>query len=171
MSLFKFHDSNYLNGYNDPTIVATVDTYNGNQFKKSSGTAVPFATATEAQAGDIYVMFNIIDKPEITSTDSYKVSAGEYIRGFRLKDYVGQQLDMSADLITDAFSGVVAGDKLVPRTTADTTDTMKWKKLADITGYEVYLEVVKKTTFGAFTTDIGGGTVAGGYLVEVKSTN
>jgi hypothetical protein len=148
MSLFKFHSSNFINGFNDPTIKATVDTYNGYQFKKSDGTAVAHATATEAQAGDIYVMFNIIDKPEILNTEDYKVKAGEYIRGFRLKDYVGLQLDMSADLVTDTFSGVVKGDKLVPRTTADTTDTMKWKKLADVTGYEVYLEVVDKTTFG-----------------------
>ena len=169
MSLFKFHDSNFLNGYNRADIVATVDTYNGNQFKIVADQAVPFATDVEAQAGEIYVMNNIIDKPEILNTDAYKVVAGEYIRGFRLKDFAGQKLDMSADLVVDAYAGVVAGDKLVPRVTADTTNIPKWKKVADVSAYKIYLQVVKKTTFGAFTIDAAGGTVAGGYVVEVKS--
>lgn len=173
MSLFKFHDSNFINGYNKPNIVATVDTYNGNQFAVVNGEAVPFADAASAQAGEIYVMNNIIDKPEILNTEDYKVKAGEFIKGFRLKDYVGLEVDMSADLVTDAFAGVNVGDKLVPRTTADTTDTMKWKVVAelDLPNYEVYLEVVKKTSFGAFTIDAGGGDVPGGYLCEIKSTN
>ena len=171
MSLFKFNDSNFLNVPNHPEIVATVDTYNGYQFKVVSDEAVPHATAVEAQAGDGYIMLNIIDKPEIENTDDYKVKAGEHIRGFRLKDIVGLKLDMSADLVTDTFATVAVGDKLVGRSTEDTTDTMKWKKLADVTGYEVYLEVIKKTTFGAFTVDAGGGAVAGGYLVKVVSTN
>ena len=168
MSLFKFHDSNFLEGYNRPDILATVDTFNGNQFKVVADQAVPFATDVEAETGDIYVMNNIIDKPEILNTDAYKVGAGEYIRGFRLKDFAGQKLDMSADLIVDAFAGVVAGDKLVPRVTADTTSIPKWKKVADVSAYQTYLQVVKKTTFGAFTVDAAGGTVAGGYLAEIK---
>jgi len=171
MSLFKFHDSNFINSYNKPNVVATVDTYNGYQFALSDGTAVAFANATAAQAGDIYVMNNIIDKPEIENTEDYKVIAGEYIRAFRLKDYVGQEVDLSGDLVTDTYSTVVVGDYLVPRTTADTTSTMKWKKLADVTGYEIYLKVTKKTTFGAFTIDAGGGTVPGGFVCEIMSTN
>lgn len=173
MSLFKFHDSNFINGYNKPDIVATVDTYNGYQFRIVDSEAVPFDADATAVKGDIYVMYDIIDKPEILNTSDYKVKAGEYIRGFRLKDFVGQQLDMSADLITDTFSGVSVGATLVPRTEADTTNTMKWKVVADVgvSGHEVYLEVIKKTTFGTFTIDAGGGTVPGGYLVEIKSTN
>ena len=169
MSLFKFHDSNFINTFNNPTIVATVDTYNGYQFAVIDGEAVAFANAAAAEVGDIYVMNNIIDKPEILNTDSYKVSDGEYIRGFRLKDFVGLSVDMSADLVTDAFAGVSVGDTLIPRATSeDTTNTMKWKKAADVSDYVIYLEVTKKTTFGAFTVDGDGGTVAGGYVCEVK---
>lgn len=174
MSLFKFHDSNFINGYNIPNIVATSDTYNGNVFDithvNGAIHATPLADATTAQAGDFCVMMNIIDKPEIENTEDYKVIANEYIRGFRFKDYIGQYVDLSADLVTDTFSGVAVGNKLVPRSVADTTNTMKWKVDA-ASGYEVYLEVVKKTTFGAFTIDAGGGTVAGGYLCIIKSTN
>ncbi len=171
MSLFKFYDTNFMKVPNHPEVVASAVTYNGNQFKLVDDVATVHATAAEVQAGDIYVMLNIIDKPEIKNTDEYCVTAGENIRAFRLKDCVGLKFDMSADCLTDAFADVSEGDLLVGRSAADTTDTMKWKVLADVTDYEVYLKVVKKTTFGAFTIDAGGGTVAGGYVVEVVSTN
>lgn len=171
MSLFKFHDSNFINGFNKPNVKAIADTYNGYQFNVVSDTQVVVPDLATAKLGDTYVMLNIIDKPEILNTDDYKVKANEYIRAFRIKDYVGQQLDMSADLLTDAFADVAVGDTIVGRSVADTTNPMKWSKLADVTGYEVYLKVVKKTTFGAFTIDANGGTVPGGYLVEVMSTN
>ncbi len=167
MSLFNFHDSNFLNKSNHPEIVATVDTYNGNQFKLSGDTAVPNATAADVQTGEVYIMKNIIDKPEILNTDDYKVSAGEYIRCYRLKDFAGEKFDMSADLVSDAYADVAVGSKLVGRSTADTTNTMGWKVVADVSGYSTYLEVVDKTPFGAFTIDKEGGTVAGGYLVKV----
>jgi len=166
--MFKFHDSNFLGKSNHPEITATVDTYNGNQFKLVGDTAVPHATAAEVQAGDGYVMMNIIDKPEILNTDDYKVVSGEYIRAFRLKDFVGEKVDLTADIVSDAFADIAVGDTLVGRSSADTTSPMEWKKLADVTGYEVYLKVIKKTTFGLFTID---GTVAGGYLCKIVSTN
>lgn len=169
--MFKFHDSNYLNSFNRPDVKATVDTYNGNQFKVHNDTAVPFTNATEVQAGDAYVMMNIIDKPEVLNTDDYKVVANEYIRAFRLKDFVGQEVDIAANLISDAFADVSVGNYLVGRSAADTTNTMGWKKAADVTGYEIYLVVKAKTTFGTFTVDAGGGAVKGGYLCEIKSTN
>lgn len=303
MSLFKFHDSNYLKGFHTSNIEASADTYNGYQFGISSGEATPFANATAAQAGDIYVMMNIIDKPELDNTDDYYVEDGEMLRAFRLKDYVGQKIDMSQDLVyfrdtgtkqvetatvagtigvagagdatviitaagmtnspktisvavanedtaalvagkirdaltADANVGhtstgffvvsgetdkviltakvatnndttmnisvnngdctgltaaltsanttagklpittnalmwadIAVGNYLVPRTTADTDYPMRWKKVASVSSYEVYLVVKAKNTFGAFTTDKGTGTVLGGLLCEIVSTN
>ena len=78
---------------------------------------------------------------------------------------------MSADLITDAFADVAKDNLLIPRSAADTTNTMKWTKTADASAYEIYLKVIKKTTFGAFTIDANGGTVAGGYVVEVMAND
>jgi hypothetical protein len=171
MSLFKFHDSNFIGGFNKPNVKAIADTYNGYQFNVVSDTQVIVPDLATAKLGDIYVMLNIIDKPEITNTDSYKVVADEYIRAFRLKDYVGQQFDMSADLATDAYADVAVNNLLIPRSLADTTNTMKWSKTADVSAYEIYLKVIKKTSFGAFTVDAGGGTVAGGYVVEVMAND
>jgi len=171
MSLFKFHDSNFLKVPNKPNVLAIADTYNGYQFNVVSDTQVIVPDLATAKLGDIYVMFNIIDKPEIINTDDYKVIAGEYIRAFRLKDYVGQQLDMSADLLTDTFANVAVGDTIIPRSVADTTNTMKWTKTADPSTYAIYLKVIKKTTFGSFTIDAGGGVVPGGYVVEIMSND
>jgi len=171
MSLFKFHDSNYLNKSNHPDVIATVDTYNGNIFKivTSAGvdTAVPFATDAEVKSGDAYVMWNIIDKPEILNTEDYKVGVGENIRAFRLKDFADEKMDVSADGVMDAFSAVNVGHTLVSRCAADTSNVMGLKKVADVTGYSIYYTVVKKTTFGSFTIDKNGGAVAGGYLLKV----
>src|ERR1035437_9197739 len=107
MSLFKFHDSNVKQISTHPTVVATADTYNGNQFKIVANEAVPFATDAEAKAIDIYMMNNIIDKPEILNTDSYKVIDGENIRAYRLKDFTGQKIDISQDLVYFAETGVL----------------------------------------------------------------
>jgi len=171
MSLFKFHDSNFLNVSNKPNVKAIADTYNGYQFNVVSDTQVIVPDLATAKLGDIYVMFNIIDKPEILNTEDYKVVADEYIRAFRLKDCVGLQFDMSADLFTDAFADVAVGNYVIGRSVADATNTQKWTKTADPSTYAIYLKVIKKTTFGAFTIDAGGGTVAGGYVVEVMAND
>ena len=132
MSLFKFHDSNFLSVPNKPNVKAIADTYNGYQFNVVSDTQVVVPDLATAKLGDIYVMFNIIDKPEIINTEDYKVSADEYIRAFRLKDLVGQQFNLSADLLTDAFADVVVGASVIGRSVADTTNPMKWSVLADV---------------------------------------
>lgn len=165
--MFSFYDTNFLSKPNHPEIVATVDTYNGYQFKLSDSTAVPNANADDVKAEETYIMCNIIDKPDLENTSDYYVVAGEYIRAYRAKDLADLSFNMSSELVTDTYSGVSAGDFLVGRSTADTTDTMKWNVIADVTGYSVYLEVLKKTTFGAFTYQKGVGTIPGGYLVKL----
>lgn len=67
------------------------------------------------------------------------------------------------------WADLAAGDILVPRVTADTTNVFKWKKVAASTGYGTYLEVIKKTTFGSFTYQKNTGTVLGGLLCKIKS--
>jgi hypothetical protein len=160
-----------LNKSNYPEIVATVDTYNGYQFKLSDDTAVPHTNAAGVQTGETYFMFNIIDKPEIENTGDYYVGSGEYIRAWRLKDFIGEKFNLSSDLVTDTYGDVSAGDTLVGRSAADSTSTMKWKVAADVSAYGVYLEVVEKSTFGAFTYEKGAGTIPGGYVVKVCSND
>jgi hypothetical protein len=99
MSLFKFNDSNFLHGSNISDVVATANTYNGYQFKIVADEAVAIATDAEAKTVDIYVMNNIINKPEIENTDDYYVVDGENIRAWRLKNHIGQKINMSQDLV------------------------------------------------------------------------
>lgn len=165
--MFSFYDTNFMDKPNHPEIVATLDTYNGYQFKLSGDTAVPNATADDVKAAETYIMLNIIDKPDLDNTSDYYVTAGEYIRAYRTKDLADLSFNMSSELATDTYSTVSVGDTFVGRSTADTTDTMKWKKVASVAGYSVYLEVLKKTTYGAFTYQNGVGTIPGGYLVKL----
>lgn len=121
MSIFKFHDSNYINKPNYPNIEASVDTYNGYQFVVSDGEAVAIADDTAAKIADIYVMHNIIDQPEIENTDDYHVADGDKIRAIRLKNHIGEKFDMSQDLLyfrdtgtkqveTATVAGAIAAD-------------------------------------------------------------
>lgn len=165
--MFSFYDTNFIGKANHPEIKATVDTYNGYQFKLDDDTAVANATADDIKSGEIYFMYNIIDKPEIENTEDYYVKSNEYIRAFRLKDFAGLSFNFTGDLVTDTYTNVKVGDKLVGRSVADTTDPMKWKVAEDVTGYSVYLEVMKKTTYGTFTYQKGTGTIPGGYIVKV----
>lgn len=167
--MFKFHDSNYLNLANFPNIVATVDTVNGNIFNRVGDTAVPFATDVAVQGGDPYVMFNIIDKPEILNTEDYKAAIGDSIRGWRIKDMIGKDIDVTSDLVLDTYSTVAVGNTLVPCAATDTTHPMGYKKVADVSDYPVYFTVVDKSTFGTFTVDKNGGAVKGGLVLRVTA--
>lgn len=165
--MFSFFDTNFMSKPNHPEIKATAKTYNGYQYRLHNETAVAHADLATAKTNEIYFMYNIIDKPEILNTGDYCAEIGEYVRSFRLKDFSEQNFNMSSDLVTDAYAGVSVGDTLVPRSIADTTDTMKWKKTADVSGYGVYLEVISKTLYGSFTYQKGAGTIPGGYVVKV----
>lgn len=105
MGLVKFQDSNAIKGFNAPQFKATVDTYNGYAFKIVADEAVSFATDAEAKALDIYMMNGIIDKPEILNTNDFKTVDGEALRAFRLKDFVGRQINLSQDLVYYRVTG------------------------------------------------------------------
>ena len=176
MGLFKFQNYSAIkNAQDNPRVVATLETVNGNIFGVSDvanagGTAsvetqVPFANAAAAQ-GEVWVMMNIVDKPETRNYADYSVLAGEYIRAFKLNSVIGEKVEMSGDLvIADAVDPVVVGTALVPTVDADTPNLMVWKSIAAPAGYSVYLEVTAITTFGLFAIDNAGV----GYECKIKS--
>lgn len=182
MGLFKFqHYSAIKNAQDNPRVVATVKTVNGNVFGVAdvpnvagTGTTeqqVPFADANAAQ-GEVWIMHNIIDKPEIRNYADYNVQPGEYIRAFKLNNLIGEKVELSGDLVVDG--GAVDGGALPPDVgvalvPTDATDVglpkMVWKTIADPSGYSVYLEITEITTFGLFTIDNAGV----GYECKIKS--
>ena len=108
--------------------------------------AVP-ASATDAQGEDVYVVFNIIDKPEIRNTEDFKIEAGEYVRAFYMKDLNELPVLLSEHVLAD-YANTSVGDVLVPAGDG----TGKWVVPDGTTiiaaDYAVNLEVVEKNSFG-----------------------
>ena len=179
MSMFKFQNYSAIkNAQDNPRVRATALTKNGYVFVVKdncdvgggviySEAAVPFANADAAKAGDVWVAINIIDKPELMNTSDYVINAGEYIRAFNLSKLHGEKVEITSDLVIDAYTDVAVGDKLIPANATDSA-SMKWKKAktGTDTGYSVCLEVTAKTTFGVFTID---GNVGGGFECKITS--
>lgn len=176
MGLFKFQNYSAIkNAQDNPRVVAAVETVNGNVFGVSDvanagGTAsvetqVPFANAAAAQ-GEVWVMMNIVDKPETRNYADYSVLAGEYIRAVKLNNQIGEKVELSGDLvIADGVNPIIIGTALVPTVAADIPNLMIWKSIANPAGYSAYLEVTAITTFGLFTIDNAGV----GYECRIKS--
>ncbi len=172
MALFKFQNYSAIKNLQDnPRVQATQETVNGNAFSvvdndATSGfkeAAVPFANAAAAKAGEVWVMMNIVDKPEIHNYADYSVFEGEYIRAVNLSKMGGEIVELSGNLVIS--TGVKKGDKLVPCNADDDTSTpMSWKKSVSVDGYKLYLEVTDLTTFGLFTIDNAGV----GYEAKIK---
>lgn len=177
MALFKFQNYSAIkNAQNNPRAIATVDMVNGSFVKivdnyTANGVtykeaAVPFADADDIKLNDVWVVFNIVDKPEILNYSDFKIKAGEHVRAFKLNNLVGEIIEISADAVTDAFSDVSKGDLLIHRSAADTTDTMKLKKAGvSDSGYPVAFKVIDKTAFGSFIVDGPGA----GYELKIVS--
>lgn len=176
MGLFKFQNYSAIKNVQDnPRVIATVETVNGNVFgitdrANAANTATtevqtPFADAAAAQ-GDVWVMMNIVDKPETRNYADYSVLAGEYIRAFKLNSVIGEKVELSGDLVINGGGLLPAvGVALVPTVAADAPNLMIWKTIANPTGYSCYLEITGITTFGLFTIDNTGV----GYEAKIKS--
>jgi len=149
MSLFKFATiGTVLQAKNNPRVQSATDVKNGYVFKIVDGgtykeQATAYATDAEAKTADMYVAMNIIDTPELWNQADFVITAGNYIRTFRLDDLVGVTVEMSSDLCATAYSGVVVGDVLVPSAAA-----MTWKLQPATSTYVLGLKVLEKTTFG-----------------------
>ena len=167
MGLFKFQNYSAIkNAQDNPRVIASVETVNGNVFgivdtANAANTATtevqtPFADAAAAQ-GDVWVMMNIVDKPEVRNYADYSVLAGEYIRAFKLNSVIGEKVELSGDLVTNGGGLPPAvGVYLVPTVDGDAPNLMIWKTIANPAGYSCYLEITGITTFGLFTIDNTG---------------
>lgn len=182
MSLFKLQNYSAIKNLQDnPRVEATVETVNGNVFgvvdnlvvgdRTIKEAQVPFADAAAAQAGDVWAMMNIVDKPEIRNYADYSVLAGEKIRAVNLNKISGEIVELSGDLVIDGAGGALppaVGVFLIPTSVAvDAPNSMVWKTAdaAGIAGYGCYLEITAVTTFGTFTIDNAGA----GYEAKIRT--
>lgn len=134
---------------NNPRCKAVQDLLDGQVVLPNDATEQAPVPASVADAkGDVYVVGNIIDKPEIRNKADFKVIAGEYVLAFRLADLVGLPVELDSLVVSTDYATIAKGDKLVPAGDG----SGKWVK-ADGTviiaaDYAVNLEVVEKSTFG-----------------------
>lgn len=133
---------------NNPRCKVTKDSFPGEVVLPNDATGKAPAPASADQAkGEVYVLGNIIDKPEILNKKDFKVLEGEFGLAFNLADLKDLPVEIDASVVKD-YAGIAKGNKLV--SAADGSG--KWIK-ADGTSvvaadYKVHLEVLEKSTFG-----------------------
>lgn len=137
----------YKQARNNPRCKATAEILNGQVVKldEAAKTAAFPADATAAQGADVYVAFNIVDKPEIRNTNDFSIEVDEFVRSFRLADLVDLPVLLGQKVVA-GYASVAPGDVLVPEAA-----TGNWV-VADGTtiiaaDYAVSLEVVEKNLF------------------------
>lgn len=134
---------------NNPRCKATVQLKNGLVVVPNDATKeAPTPAATATAQGEIFVVGNIVDKPEIRNSEDFAIEIGEYVRAFNLADLKELPVELNEDVVTTAYTSIAVGDKLV----ANHDGSGKWIKADGTTivhtAYSVYLEVVEKTAFG-----------------------
>lgn len=145
--MIKFYEIGmYDNAVNVPycTVPNTITNGVKNGFavtysEKTKTIALP--TATTAKGGDIAIVMNILDKPELASPDDYTVEVGEFPRLFRIDSLEDRLLLMNDAALTTAYASVAVDDVLV----ADTDG--KWAKDNTHTDYTYGLTVIEKNTW------------------------
>lgn len=138
----------YKHARNNPRCKVAEDTKNGQVLVLDEANKLAsFPTADEAKGGDLYVAFNIVDKPEIRNTIDFVIEKDEYVRAFRLADLADLLVEMNFQVLADNYASINVGDVLVAQ-----AGTGKWVKADGETinsdEYAIKLEVTKKTGFG-----------------------
>lgn len=134
---------------NNPRCKAVQDLLDGQVVLPNDATGnAPVPTTVDEAKGDVYVVGNIIDKPEIRNKVDFKVLTGEYVLAFRLADVIGLPIEIDHLVVSTDYATLTKGDKLV----AAGNGSGKWVKADGTTvnadEYAVYLEVLEKSSFG-----------------------
>ncbi len=131
---------------NNPRCKATQDLYDGQVVLPNDATGeAPSPASAEEAKGDLYVVGNIIDKPEIRNKVDFKVLKGEYVRAFRLADVHDLPVEIDHLVLGVDYESVSNGDVLV----AADDGTGKWVKAGEgAEEYKINLVVLEKSTFG-----------------------
>lgn len=130
---------------NNPRCKASTDLLTGMAITIDEAKGLTLLPTAETAKGEVYIVSNIIDKPEIRRKEDFVVEKGEYVRADLVSDAKELPIELGADVI-DGYDEISIGDMLVPSTTG------KWEKATDVSGYDVSgykvaLEVVDKTAF------------------------
>lgn len=127
---------------NNPRCKAEVDLMAGMAVTLNEATKkASLPTATTAK-GELWIVSNIIDKPEIRNKEDFKVLKDEPVRADFLVDARELPIELDYRVIATDYATMNIGDKLIANADG------KWEVSADVTGYKIYLEIVDKSNFG-----------------------
>lgn len=134
---------------NNPRCKATKDILDGMVVLPDDATGLAPTPANVAEAkGNVWVVGNIIDKPEIRNKKDYFIGNGEYVRAFLLSDLKELPVELDYRVVTPDYNTVAVGDVLV----SAGDGSGQWVKADGVTvvasDYKVALKVIEKTTFG-----------------------
>lgn len=126
------------NEQHTPDAVAQSDLKNGYVVVRgvdAKGKHIATLPASETECkGELYFVWNVIDKPELDSDSDYVIKKGEFARIFKFKaDY---PVLVTKDLITNT----IASEKYL---VADEVNFGKLKAVSDIEGYAVALQITE----------------------------
>lgn len=132
----------WVNAHNIPECVVP----EGVSLKNGMGVTVDFTKKTvalpagEAVKKDVYLVMNIIDKPEIHSPNEYTIEAGEHVRLIDLASVVNHEIVFDMNAVTGTYADIAVGDKLVFGTDGNMVEGTP-------TDYRFYFEVTEKNSF------------------------
>lgn len=148
--MFKYGTLGGLrNAKDNPRTKAVQELFNGMVVIPDDVTGEAPVPATAADAkGEVYVVNNIVDKPEIRNSTDFKIEAGEFVHADLVSAVAELPVQIDESVLVTAYADVAVNDILV----ASGDGSGKWVK-ADGTAiiaadYRVNLVVTKKTAFG-----------------------
>lgn len=166
--MLKFREiGTYKNAVNVPYCTSAVALKNGMIVTANLVAKTAALTTASTTKGDVYIVMNVIDKPETLKPNDYTIEIGEYPRLFRAKSLAGRIIDVDTNQVTTTYSDIDVGDYM-----AGDTDG-KLAVVEDVSDYETYFEVIDKTTYGGaglglLVVDNTAGAKA--YLAQVAAT-
>ena len=96
---------------NNPRCVAKADLLAGMAVTIDEAKREAKLPTTDTAKGDLWIVSNIIDKPEIRNKDDFKINSGEYVRADLLVDARELLIELDSSVIKD--TSVKVGDTLV----------------------------------------------------------
>lgn len=141
--MLKFREiGTYKTAQNNGYTTCASKLKNGYGVVVNEATKISTLPTADTAKGDIWIVMNKIDKPEIHEPNDYTIEVGENPRLFRVKSLDGRIIDMDTDAVTTAYASIAVGDTLTFGVDG------KLVKNATLTDYSTYFEVIEKTQFG-----------------------
>lgn len=141
--MIKFRNiGGYKNAQNIAHIPTTVELHNGMVVTVDMTENTLALPSAGTEKGEVYLVMNRYDKPEVNSPNEYVIEVGERPRLFMVTSLSGVVLDCDTDQITSSYSSINVGDKL----TAGTDGKLAVNASTD--DFLTYFLVIEKNTFG-----------------------